>query len=188
MKFIVTLLFLFITTFSYANSTDSGAKCNISPEDSAIMELIGQFEKQSKFNAQNEAKKFILQQCQKFKDDGNSKILIKNNKIRFTQYSDSYNVNDPAYFCKNNQGYTSYLSRISQKMNLFKREKEKEEYKKTPKRKKPSRTYSSTKKAKVKIWECINPFSYIKKKSYLKKDHMLDHVNAHGADSCKPIN
>jgi hypothetical protein len=190
-KYILIILVLLQTNLSFCEETDQVA-CAQSLEDFLIMELVDDIENLSRFNAKDAAKKLVLTQCRTEKDQGNDTITIKNGKIRFSEFSDQYDVQDPVYFCKNNAGHRSHVSQVSQKIIQFSREKERKKrelaYRNNPpKKKQEARKRVAPKSKKEEMWVCSPP-NYLDIRRLVNKQVMETLVLTHGAGVCKRAN
>ncbi len=191
MKNFVYIVILF-TSYISAHANDNKIACEYGIPEFFVMELVDSIEKQSRFNARELSKKLILKQCQNEVDKGNRNIRVRGGKIKFSQFSDTYDVKDPLFFCKNRRGYESYLANLAQKFTLFSRERERrkreEEYRKNPRKseKKPLvRRVSSTVK-KPELWDC-KIHNYIRTIKRVGKQEKETLTNTYGEESCVPV-
>lgn len=191
LKFILVIIAILNSSYSFSVESDQ-IECAHSLEDFLIMELVNDIENLSRFNAKDAAIKMVLNQCQTELDKGNDAIRIKNGKLRFSEFSDQYNVQDPVFFCKNNSGHRAHVSQITQKIIQFSREKERAKRERalrdSPPQERP-RTVNRVppKNKKEKMWSCNIP-NYIKTRKIVNKSMMETLVIAHGAGSCRLMN
>lgn len=155
--------------------------------DSIMKDLLKDYEKLSRFEAQKLAKELILRQCQHEKDNGRSEIRIRDGKVKFSEFSYSYDVSDPVYFCKNNSGYKAYYSQMTHKLLQFKNKPEKTEsnYKRKPSNSNSSKPMRKTAPKVEPMWNCVIP-NYIKTVRRVNKAQMETLSITYGSSSCSP--
>jgi hypothetical protein len=181
-------------TFVFAGTSPDHEQisCEYGIPEPFVMELVDALDSQSRFSADQLAAKLILGQCQAEIDKGNKDLMIRNEKIRFFEFSDSYNVDDPLYFCKNKTGYSVYHATLSGKFRLFSREKERlireARYRENPqiRPRLKVRNYNSVPVKKVDQWDCKIP-SYIGvvRRVDITQKEML--ALTYGEESCKKV-
>jgi hypothetical protein len=185
-----------------ANSDANTSKyvCDYGIPEFFVMELVEALENQSRFSARELAEKLVLDQCQREIDKGNKDLNISRGKIRFFQFSDSYDVYDDFYFCKNKTGYKAYLSSVTSKFQLFSREKERalREEKHKANLKKLKKQYPNgikkTKKfskdfvdtPKENLWSCAKP-NYIKIHKIVTEEQKKILIQAYGEKICTKV-
>ena len=197
------IFLIFCVCFSFIGYADSTAidhakiSCEYGIPEPFVMELVDALDSQSRFSSDQLAAKLILGQCQAEIDKGNKDLMIRKGKIRFFEFSNSYNVEDPLYFCKNKTGYNVYLSTLSQKFRLFSREKERilreEKYRairenpeNRSKEKMIINKYTSTPAPMVQLWDCKIPnYIGVIRRVDIKQKEML--ALTYGEESCTKV-
>jgi hypothetical protein len=171
-----------------AYSSDRIIGCEQKLLEFLSVELAREIEKVSRFEAQELSKKLILNQCIKAKEQGNKSIRIKDSKVRFSEFSYTYNTKDPFYFCKNQNGYKSYLSQLTQMITQFSLKIERKKYEEEVRSRAPTQSRSIRKvEAKVeKMWDCRIP-NYIRTIRRVKRAQMLTLTNTYGPNSCVEV-
>ncbi|MFT6070106.1 MAG: hypothetical protein ACJAT2_002578 [Bacteriovoracaceae bacterium] len=184
---LTTLLICFFLGLSFtAFSKDLVKPCeSLSFVELNIIDLLKDYEKLSRFDAKKLAVELILRQCQHEKDKGSEGIRIRDGKVKFSEFSDTYNTQDPVYFCKNNRGYRSYLSQMTHKLLQFKEDKEKKEgvVKAKPRNNKPRKPAQKKEPVKEPMWNCVIP-NYIKTVKRVNKNQMETLSITYGPNSC----
>ena len=174
---------------------DQGASCEREQSfiDSTIEGLTKDLQSISNYKAKELATEAIFRQCKHSKNSGHKDIRIRNEKIRFSEFSNHWNVKDPVYFCKNNSGYKSYLLQMTKKvLKLSKKAdtQKAERNKKNPIKRalskdlKKAHTIAETKK--VSMWDCTIQ-SYIKIRKRMNREQMKTFKIAYPNHSCTPV-
>lgn len=155
--------------------------------DSLISELTKDIENLSRHKAKKLAKELILRQCRHEKEKGKEDIRIRNDKVIFSEYSHTFDTNDPVYFCKNNIGYKSYLSHMTHRLIQFKINQEgpKQEKKRKPSSRKSRPVVRTPEKKKATGWDCVIP-GYLKIVKKVDKAQMETLSITYGESSCSP--
>ena len=176
---------------------DQGASCEREQSfiDSTIEGLTKDLQSISNYKAKELATEAIFRQCKHSKNSGHKDIRIRNEKIRFSEFSNHWNVKDPVYFCKNNSGYKSYLLQMTKK--VLKLSKKADTQKAERNKKNPiKRTSSKSSKNKVRretktppplMWNCIIRIYYINKIKTVNTEEMKSYRILNGEDSCTPV-
>jgi hypothetical protein len=155
--------------------------------DSLIVELVKDVENLSRHKAKKLAVELILRQCQHEKDNGRDGIRIRDGKVKFSEFSNTYDTKDPVFFCKNNAGYKSYLSRMAQKLIQFSTKKQVPRKEVDYKRRPSSQRSKPIVKKKEAQWDCRIP-NYIKTVRRVSRAQMETLSITYGAKSCLPVN
>lgn len=182
------LLFTLLFSCSLAvSAADKATPCKpLSFVDSVIKELMADVEDLTRHKAKKLATELILRQCKHEKENGVEGVRIRDNKVKFSEFSDTYNVKDPIYFCKNKKGYHAYLSQMTGRLLQVQ---EKNNPKVRNYKKKPSRTSTRTARkpepVKEPMWNCVIP-NYIKTVRRVNKAQMKTLTITYGEASCSP--
>ncbi len=184
-----TLLFLLLFGASLnAFSKDISRPCageELDIVDTIINDLLKDYEKLSRFDAKKLAVELIVRQCQHEKDNGREGIRIRDGKVKFSEFSDTYNTADPVFYCKNKKGYRSYLGQMTHKLLQFKEDKSKKERiaKPKPRNTRPRKPAQKVEPAKEPMWNCVIP-GYFKIVKRVNKNQMETLSITYGPSSC----
>tara|TARA_R110002072_G_scaffold64203_2_gene159275 strand:- start:122965 stop:123579 length:615 start_codon:yes stop_codon:yes gene_type:complete len=150
------------------------------------------------------AKDYIKKLCYKGKSEGEN-IRFRDSKINFYIYSDTFDVSDKYFFCKNKKGYRSYLSRIRGTIIRIADEKvqrQTSEIRQTRQAREIRETRESTPRSQTRqvastssassstseqMYKCILP-GYIKTVRKVTEAQKLGIALTYGEESCSPIN
>lgn len=150
--------------------------------------------------ATNLAKDYVNKLCHKGKSEGEN-VRFRDGKIVFYIFSDSYDVSDKYFFCKNKKGYRSYLSRIkgtivnvaSERVRNEQRERLAQDKRDNPEKYRrrttstSSSSVSSSQSNGEKRYRCIIP-GYIKTVREISEKQLFGFTNAYGEAACTQIN
>lgn len=185
----MTILFLVLFSTSFiVKAADKVSPCTpLSLVDSIIKELMTDVENLSRHKAKKLATELILRQCQAEKDKGTEGVRIRDGKVKFSEYSNSWDTNDPVFFCKNNAGYKSYLSHMTHRLLQTGNKKEELErnYKRKPSSGNSSRTVRKVEPVKEAMWICLIP-SYFKVPKRVNKNQKITLTNTYPNIVCSP--
>ena len=142
----------------------------------------------SRHKAKKLATELILRQCQNEKNKGTEGVRIRDGKVKFSEYSNSWDTNDPIFFCKNNAGYKSYLSHMTHRLlqSVKKPEQTERNYKRKPSSS-SKRKVQKKEPVEVAMWKCRIP-NYIKTIKRVNKAQMETLSNTYGTASCMRAN
>ncbi|MCP4913344.1 MAG: hypothetical protein GY909_09500 [Oligoflexia bacterium] len=198
----ISLIFLVITSTS-ANVALVDCENGFNQQFFELSQLAEAMDDVNHRVASDLAKDYVKKLCYKGKGEGEN-IRFRDGQIVFYIYSDSYDVSDKYFFCKNKKGYRSFLSRIkgtiinvaSERIRTEQRERVAQDRRENPERYRQRTTSSeststssrSTRQTSTeKRYRCIIP-GYIKTVREISEAQLFGFTNTYGEAACTEVN
>lgn len=90
--------------------TFAGQTCVLDKENEMLSSIAHKVEANCNWSISEVVEESILRECEKAPREVG--VYIRNGSLRFTEYSYTYDIHEPYYYCKNKEGYNSYFSQL----------------------------------------------------------------------------